>query len=80
MLGNVYYTKGQLSLAKSLHKQSLAVHESPYALTNLGGILGKEGHITAARSLFERALQLDPGYEKARAGLSVCDSQARPRL
>lgn len=74
MLGNVHYAKGALQLARSLHEQSLAVHESAYALANLGGVLGKEGQIGAARALFERALQLDPKYEKARVGLSVCDA------
>jgi tetratricopeptide (TPR) repeat protein len=74
MLGNVRYAKGALQLARSLHEQSLAIHESAYALTNLGGVLGKEGQVSAARALFERALQLDPSYEKARIGLSVCKS------
>jgi Flp pilus assembly protein TadD len=77
MLGNVYYSRGQLELAQSFHEQSIAVVESPYALTNLGGVLGKQGRIAEARELFQRALALDPQYEKARLGLSVCEAQQR---
>jgi hypothetical protein len=50
MLGNVYYAKGALRLARSLQEQSLAIHESAYALANLGGVLGKEGCLASANT------------------------------
>jgi tetratricopeptide (TPR) repeat protein len=79
MLGRVYHSTGRMELAEQLYRQSIALHATPWALTNLGAVHGARGELHEAADCFERALKLDVHYAQASHGLSLVREKLRLR-
>ncbi|MFD8973569.1 CHAT domain-containing protein [Streptomyces sp. NPDC059593] len=78
-LGDAYYVQDQFAVARAYFEESLAVEETPMAWRFLGDTLRKTSAETSeARSCYERALALDPGYGGARQALASLPPAPEP--
>jgi glutathione synthase/RimK-type ligase-like ATP-grasp enzyme len=70
-LGNLLFARGNSTEARPFYELAVASHpRDPMSLVNLGNLLMKSNKLPAAGKLFERALQVNPDYRPAHAGMS----------
>jgi tetratricopeptide (TPR) repeat protein len=74
-LAIAYHKMGELDLAEQHLLEALAQNpDHPVALNELGIIYRKDGRFAESRASYERALDIYPGFHRARRNLAVlCD-------
>lgn len=77
LLGRISAERGDLAAGIEMTQAALRIAPNPVFYSNLGGFLGKAGHIKDAIRAFEQALELDPHHEKAQWGLKIAKGQLR---